>query len=293
MESFAIGDLQVDLVDELCLPVFPPEQFMVGLPSDAVARNLHWLAPDFYDIARQVVIMSIHSWIVRTPHHVVLIDTCYGNHKVRPGTPGDNLMSPWISKLAAKGLRPEDIDFVMCTHLHADHVGWNTKLMDGRWVPTFPNARYLFGRHEYEYWNPATRPIDGDKTREAVFNDSVLPCMEAGLVQLVDGGFSIDSNFDMEDAPGHTTGTMLIRAKSQGKAGIFVGDIIHMPLQIVYPDVNSMVCQIPDQARASRRRVLSECAEHGHLLLPTHFPSPHCGRITHGREGFCFHPGHV
>jgi len=292
MPPFSLGSLKIDCIQEYCSPIFPPEQFLVGLPTDALDRNIDWLAPTFYDVARRMVVMSIHSWVVRTPHHTVLIDTCYGNDKDRPGTPGNKLASPWIAKLAALGLQPEDIDFVLCTHLHADHIGWNTKLVDGRWVPTFPNARYIFGRREYNHWNPATRPSGADTQREGAFKDSVLPCMEAGLASLVDGGFAIGDNLRVEDAPGHTEGTVLIRADSDGQSGLFVGDIIHMPLQVVYPDVNSLVCQLPDQARATRRRVLSDCAENESLLLPAHFPSPHCGHVTRKNDSFHFHAGH-
>jgi glyoxylase-like metal-dependent hydrolase (beta-lactamase superfamily II) len=284
--TWAIGDLTVHRVDELCEPVFPIELFIEGLPEDAVSRNLDWLAPDFIDPKTMNAIMSDHSWVIKTPHHNILIDSCWGNNKPRPDYGGD-LNTPWLDRLAAHGLQPEDIDFVMCTHLHADHVGWNTRLIDGRWVPTFPNARYLFGRTDFDYWSTATNVQYG---HDLAFQDSVLPCVEAGLADLVDGGYALGDTVIMEDAPGHTAGNMVIRARSNGKTGMFSGDVFHAPIQLAFPGSNSVACSLPDQARATRRALLDECAEHGHVLFPAHFPPPSCGKVSPHGEGFRFHP---
>jgi glyoxylase-like metal-dependent hydrolase (beta-lactamase superfamily II) len=179
----------------------------------------------------------------------------------------------------------------MCTHLHADHVGWNTRLVNGRWVPTFPNARYLLGRREYAYWETAEGPAATGFGQESVFSDSVLPCVEAGQVQFVDNGFELDDALLVEDAPGHTPGTAIIRARSRGRGGLFIGDIMHTPLQVLYPDANSRADIDPEQSRVTRKRVLSECAEHGHLLLPAHFGPPFYGRVTHDGSAYTFQPG--
>ena len=291
MQPFAIGDLRIDRVEEICEPAMRPEDFLAGLSADAIERNLHWMAPVYYDVATGMAITSVHTWVVRTRHHNVLIDTCMGNDKTRPGTYGDKLHLPWIERLAKTGLRPEDLDFVMCTHLHADHVGWNTQLVDGRWVPTFPNARYIFARREYGFWETATGPVATAFGQACVYQDSVLPCMEAGLVQLVDDGFTLDDDLVVQDAPGHTEGNVIVRASSRGHGGLFVGDVIHIPLQVLYPDISTVVCQKPELATMHRRRVLTECAEHGHLLLPAHFAAPHYGRVTSDAQGFHFHPG--
>jgi glyoxylase-like metal-dependent hydrolase (beta-lactamase superfamily II) len=287
MASWKIGELRVDRVEELCEPVFPLEMFFEGLPPDAVQQNLDWLVPDFIEAGTLKAIMSDHSWVVRTPKHTVLIDTCWGNAKPRPDY-GGNLATPWLERLAALGLRPEAIDFVMCTHLHADHVGWNTRLVDGRWVPTFPNARYLFGRRDYDYWSNASNVQYG---HDVAFQDSVLPCIEAGLATLVDGGYTLDDTVTMEDAPGHTAGNMVIRARSGGATGIFTGDVFHAPIQLRFPDVNSVACDLPDLARTTRRQLLGECADHGHMMFPGHFPSPYCGTASRERDHFRFHPG--
>jgi glyoxylase-like metal-dependent hydrolase (beta-lactamase superfamily II) len=285
-----IGALQIDRVEEFGGPNVRVEDFMVGVPEGAIEANLDWLAPDCYDIATAQLVTTVQCWIVRTPHHTVLIDTCCGNDKERSLPTMHRLSTPWLERLAAKGIGPEQVDYVMCTHLHGDHVGWNTRLVDGRWVPTFPNARYLFARREYDHWNPAG---DGAKGygQEGVFQDSVLPCMEAGLVTLVDEGHVLDDSLEVEAAPGHSAGNTVIRARSAGATGIFSGDCIHTPLQVAYPDVNSAACEEAVQARITRRRILSECAERGHLLIPTHFPAPYVARISASGSAFKYHPG--
>lgn len=292
MKPFNIGQLVIDRVEESCQPAVPPSYFLKGLPADAIERHRDWLVPNFFDTVTGLVPLSVHTWVVRTSRHVVLIDTCTGNHKQRPGfAHGNNLSLPYLERLAEKGLRPEDIDYVMCTHLHLDHVGWNTRLQDGRWVPTFPKARYLFSRTEYDAFNPATGPGDPNPVNEGAFEDSVLPVAEAGQMLLVDDGYTLDDELTVEAAAGHSEGHVVIRASSGGDAGVFLGDVLHSPLQCCYPDVNSAFCQHPDAARHTRRRLLQDAAEHGHLLLPAHFPAPHVGRVTADGDGFRFHPG--
>jgi glyoxylase-like metal-dependent hydrolase (beta-lactamase superfamily II) len=292
MSPFSIGNLVVDRVEEICKPAVPPLHFLRGLPENALDTHRAWLEPGFLDPASGLLPLSIHSWLVRTSQHVVLIDTCSGNHKSRPGfPPAHNLSLPYLERLAEKGLRPEDIDYVMCTHLHLDHVGWNTRLQDGRWVPTFPKARYLFSRTEYNAFNPATGPGDPNPVNTGTFEDSVLPIAEAGQMQLVDDGYSVDDELTVESAVGHSEGHVVIRAKSGDDEGVFLGDVLHSPLQCCYPDVNTAFCQHPESARQTRRRLLSEAAERGQLLMPAHFPAPHVGRVSIEGEGFRFHPG--
>jgi len=290
---FQISELRVARVEESCQAAFPPEVMFPDLPAEALQRQLRWLAPNYYDPQAGLLVASIHSWVVRTRHHTVLIDTCGGNHKERPGFPAlHQLDLPWLDRLAAVGVAPEQVDFVMCTHLHLDHVGWNTRLKDGRWVPTFPNAKYLFSRAEFDQWNGM--PIGSRAVNEGVIEDSVLPVIEAGQSQFVDDGYTLDDMLTVEATPGHTAGHMMIRAKGAGAGGatgLFIGDIMHNPVQVPYPDINSGFCQDPAKARAVRRRVLSEAAEHNHLLLPAHFGPPHVGRVRRDGDAFAFIPG--
>jgi len=291
MAGFALGDIHVSRIEEALIPLVTVDELFVGMPDDALARHGDSLGRGGFDAVTGKLTFSIHSWLVRTGRHMVLIDSCMGNHKVRPGLPyGDNLDTPWLSRLAASGVTPEQVDFVMCTHLHMDHVGWNTRLIDGRWVPTFPNARYIFSRREYEYWDPA----EGGGTgwgQDGVFEDSVLPCMAADLAELVDDGYTVDDCLVVEAAPGHTRGNVVIRAASRDTSGIFSGDCLHTPLQIAYPGVSTHVCEDPVMAQATRLRLLDECAEHGHLLMPAHFPPPFVGRVSRDGAGFRYHPG--
>ena len=286
----SIGDLRIDRVEELCGAFVGAHEFLADVPDEALARNEAWLALHGMDLASGKMITSVHSWIVRTGRHTILIDTCYGNHKTRlDAPPGHQLALDWLGRLAKQGLQPEDIDYVMCTHLHVDHVGWNTRLVDGRWVPTFPNARYILSRTEYEHWHPdmGAATFYGES---GSFADSVLPCVEAGQVDLVDDGYDLGGSLTMEAAPGHTAGTCVIRASSRQQGGLFVGDCMHSPLQVVYPDVNSMACEDGAQARATRRRLLADCAEHGHMLLPAHFPPPFVGHVRAAGDSFEYIP---
>jgi len=287
-KPFVLGNLLIDRVEEFYGPVFPPDKYLINLPNDAVEKTLHWQVPNFYDKEKGMVIMAEHSWVVRTPHYNVLIDPTWGNDKTRPGF-GDHLNLPWIERLAETGLTPEDIDIVICTHLHSDHVGWNTKLVDGRWVPTFPNARYLFPRKEYEYWSSTEKQDFG---HDLAFKDSVQPIVEAGLSELIDVGYTIDGCLIVEDAPGHTVGQVMVKAVSRGEIGIFCADVLHLPLQVAYPDCNSIACELPDLAIKTRHRLLKECAEQERLLITGHFPSPYCGRVKRDNYGgYLFIPG--
>jgi glyoxylase-like metal-dependent hydrolase (beta-lactamase superfamily II) len=283
-----IGNLEVMRIEESHGPGFSPQMMFPDLPPEALERHRDWMVPRYYNPQLNAFVSSIHSWLIRTSHHTVLIDTCVGNHKDRPEFPRFNRLDvPWLDRLAAAGVTPEQVDFVMCTHLHVDHVGWNTRLDNGRWVPTFPRAKYLFGRREFEHWTGEGAPAMGGR----VIGDSVLPIVEAGLSHLVDDGYCLDDALTVEPTHGHTAGHVMIRARSGGATGLFIGDAMHNPIQCCYPDVNSAFCEDQDAARATRRHILGESAEHGHLLLPTHFGAPHVGRVQAEGDAFVFVPG--
>lgn len=283
LQTWRIGSASVTRIEEQLGPgSFPPEQYFSGFEPEVLERHLPWLVPHHYVPATRALITSVHSWLIRTPRHTVLLDCCSGNHKDRHWWPRFHMLdSPFLQRLAAAGVAPEQVDIVLCTHLHADHIGWNTRLENGRWVPTFPNARYLFGRTECEHWNPALHPESDDPHRRIAWADSVLPVLEAGQAELVDTPYAIDDTLTVEAAPGHTPGHVLLKLHTPGGGAVFCGDVMHHPLQVVAPHWNSQFCQRPDEARATRRRVLEHCAEHGALLLPTHFGAPHVARV-HG-----------
>jgi glyoxylase-like metal-dependent hydrolase (beta-lactamase superfamily II) len=225
-----LGDFQIDRVEELGGIRVPISLLLDDLSHEKIIEKQELIQADCYDFETREAILTLQAWIVRTPHHTVLIDGCAGNHKPRPHAHWiHQLNTPWLDRLLALGISVEQIDVVMCTHLHADHVGWNTRLVDGQWVPTFPNAKYIFGRKEYEHWK-VMATTDHDQGQKLVFYDSVLPCVEAGAAMLVEDGFTIDHNLWVEAAPGHTVGHAIVRAEGTGGTALFIGDVMHTPL---------------------------------------------------------------
>lgn len=291
MATFRIGDIEVMRVEDFIDPEVPIRFLLPDLTDEALESNKRWLAPTFMNAETDTVAIHIQSWLMRTRHHTILVDACVGNHKPRHFPPFNMRETPYLANLAAAGARPEDIDYVFCTHLHSDHVGWNTRLGNGRWVPTFPNARYLFSRGDYEGLDPRGLPPDrADEANEAFF-DSVLPIVEAGQAEVVEGTHALTEQLTIEPAPGHSPGHSLLRAKSGDASGLFVGDALHHPMQIAVPECNSFACVDPVAARQTRRRILEDCCDCGHLLAPGHFAAPHVGRVSRNGDRFKFHPG--
>ena len=205
MATWTIGAVNVTRVEEQTgFASFPQEQYLAGFERELLHRHLPWLVPHHYSPEHDRLVTSVHSWLIRTDRHTILLDCCGGNHKERPGLARFHQRdTPYLARLREAGAAPEDIDIVLCTHLHADHVGWNTMLRDGRWVPTFPNAKYLFSRAENEYGDPRRNPAaDADPQRGRAYRDSVLPVIEAGQALLLDGTHAIDDAMLVEPAPG-------------------------------------------------------------------------------------------
>ena len=292
MNCFTLADFTVHRVEEFVDPNCDPMAFFPDLTKEIVARNLSWMAPQFWNAQRNTISLTMQTWVLKTRHHTILVDTCNGNHKPRPYFPvADQLNTPYLKRLAAAGYRPEDVDFVLCTHMHIDHVGWNTRLENGRWVPTFPNAKYLFARKEYEQYLPENC-VDGKApVFPGVFEDSVLPVIEAGQAQMVESRYEVNDSIVIEAAPGHTPGHYMVRAGSPGDLALFVGDAFHNPIQIAEPQLSTSLCTDGKQAARTRTQILEDCAEHGHLLVPTHFDPPHIGHIRRQAQAFRFIPG--
>jgi glyoxylase-like metal-dependent hydrolase (beta-lactamase superfamily II) len=286
MPGYQIGAVGIERVGEMLGPSMEPQVLFPELDPEVFARHLDWMVPHYYDPASRRFITSIHSWVVRTSRHTILVDACGGNHKPRPHSRRFHMNEgPYLDHLRAAGLSPEDIDIVLCTHLHVDHVGWNTRLQDGRWVPTFPNARYLFARAELSRLDPALRgPIEDEDS--LIYQDSVLPVIASGQARLIEGADEIEAGLAIEPAPGHTPGHVILKVASGGERAVFSGDLMHHPIQVYAPEWNSRFCEDPQAARASRRRVLEHCAETGALLLPAHFGAPHAGHVRAAGDGF-------
>lgn len=289
VQRWGVGSSSVFRVEELLGQLFDKSRFFAGYDPEIMESLKEWLGANHISPEGNII-SSIHSWLIEIDGKRVLVDGCVGDAKDRmPFRDWHEMRTSWLDNLHAAGCTPDDVDFVMCTHLHVDHVGWNTRLENGRWVPTFSNARYLFSTTEYEFWKArrAEELTSGfEVVGNKVFDDSVLPVVEAGLVDLVDGDHDILDGLRIEPAPGHTPGSITLELHTAGERALFTGDIMHHPIQIRLPDWNSAFCELPDEARATRRRVLEHCADTGALLMPAHFGWPHAGTIR--REGGTF-----
>lgn len=280
------GACRIDTVEESTGPFRTPAGIFADATDELIAPHLSWMAPDYMDADTQMLLFSFKSFVIRTGRLNILVDACVGNHKERPGRPQWHQQNwPWMANLNAVGLTPEDIDIVMCTHLHIDHVGWNTQLVDGRWVPTFPNARYVFSADEYRHWETL---IGGSEVGENVFNDSVLPVVEAGRADLVKNDHEIDHGIVLEPTPGHTPGHVALNLDNGGDTALFTGDLFHHPLQIAEPQLSSVVCTDADLSRQSRYDFLNRYGDSDAMIYPAHFTGTEIGKIVSAGEGWRF-----
>jgi glyoxylase-like metal-dependent hydrolase (beta-lactamase superfamily II) len=287
MTVFAVGKSTITRVEETYGATFRPGDIFPEWTDATLAEHGHWLAPNHYDAASALLKISVHSWLLQVGRQKILIDACCGNHKSKPARPFWHMLNlPYLERLAAAGARPHEIDLVMCTHLHHDHVGWNTQLRDGRWVPTFPNARYVFSKPDFEYF----RRLDADPAlgpaESGTFRECVLPIVEAGRADLVTGPHRLNEHLEILPAPGHSAGHVVFKLDSGGARAVFIGDVFHHLLQVHYPHWNFPKNSDADQARTSRRMVLELCASTGALVLPCHVGAPFAGHIDAAGAGF-------
>jgi glyoxylase-like metal-dependent hydrolase (beta-lactamase superfamily II) len=287
MSVFKVGNATLTRIEETYLAVYPARDIFPELTDALLKEHGHWLAPDHYDPATNKIKLSVHSWLLQLDGHKILIDGCCGNQKSRPSRPFWNMLNtPWLDRLTSAGARPDEIDLVMCTHLHHDHVGWNTQLRDGKWVPTFPNARYVFSKLDYDYFhkedsNPANKPAEFGSFRECV-----IPVVEAGRADLVTGPHRLNEFIEILPAGGHSPGHFYFRLNVGGSLGMITGDVFHHLLQIFYPDWNFPKNSDAQEARVSRRRVFDEAAASGALVFPGHVGAPFAGRIEKTATSF-------
>lgn len=266
-KKWHIGDVTVTRVQEMATITMEVEWLFKDATSANVLRH-RWLQPDFATEAGQLRV-NIQAFIIEAGGKRIMVDPCIGNHKQRASPLFNMLDNPFIERLTAAGFPPESIDYVLCTHLHVDHCGWNTHLVDGRWVPTFVNARHLFARREFEY-----ACSDKGPEQENTYNDSVRPIEEAGLVDLVDFHHHLLDEIWLEPTPGHTPGHCAIRIRSKGVEAVISGDLIHHPLQAAEPGVCSNYDYDGPMAIRTRHAFLDGCVEGSMLLLGTHFAEP-------------------
>ncbi|MDX2141983.1 MAG: MBL fold metallo-hydrolase [Rhodospirillaceae bacterium] len=241
--------------------------------------------PRLFDRESGKLVLSYHGILVTTERSRILIDTCMGNDKHRPRNPLWHMRSgPFVQDLAASGVKLSDIDYVFCTHLHGDHVGWNTRLVDGRWVPTFPRAKYLFARKEIEHWQ-ATVAVDPEVNHRS-WDDSVAPIFAAGQAVLVDEHHEFEPGVRLVPAPGHTPGNVMVRLEHKGQVAYVIGDTMHHPVQIERPEWSSKFCWDRTQSTQARKSLLESTADTGAWIIPAHFPTPTALRIESHAHGF-------
>ena len=287
---YKIGDVSVAKIEESVIRPIPAAYLFPSLDTSQYQAGIAAVDAADVDGPERNPVLSIHAWLIRTPKHVILLDAGAGNGKDRPTNPVFHQQDlPFLERLAALGVRPEEVDYVFNTHLHVDHVGWNTRLENGKWAPTFPNARYVLPRVEQAYYSSPESHNEANAPSEGAYEDSVQPVVEAGLVDYIEaeGGRYLDL-FEFIPTRGHSIGHMSVLMTSQGQSALFAGDLMHHPLQVYLPDLNTVFCEFLDDAVSSRRRMLDYCAANGTLYFPMHFPGPSAGYVRKSGDGFAW-----
>ena len=276
-EVWQIGDIKVTRVVEM--EVTGGSRFILPTATRDACLEIDWLAPHFMD-EKGNLRMSIHALVIDTGERRIVVDTCIGNDKQRSIPNWTNLQTEFLTDLANAGYPRETIDTVLCTHLHVDHVGWNTMLVDGEWVPTFENARYLIGEDEWRYW-------DGEEEDEygPVITDSVRPVVAAGLVDFVATDHVVAPGIQLESTPGHTPGHVSIRIESQGEVALITGDCVHHPCQITRTDWCSSADFDQSMGRETREGLLARTVDTDVLMIGTHFATPTAGHVRKLDDG--------
>jgi glyoxylase-like metal-dependent hydrolase (beta-lactamase superfamily II) len=281
MLSWQVGAVKVSRVVEIELPIgYDAKSPFLAEATPEALRKVSWLYPDFVD-EQDRMLLSVHALLVEAPGIRLVVDTCIGNDRPRGIVGKRPLTTPFLESLAEAGWARESVDHVVCTHLHVDHVGWNTMLEKGRWVPTFPNAKYLIGRRELEHWRQET---EGET--QVILSDSVQPILDAGLAELVEMDHVISPEVRLIPTAGHTPGHVSVVIESEGQSAVITGDMTHHPCQLAHPEWSPPFDSDGQASAALRARMFGEWADESVLVIGTHFAGPTAGRIT--RDGAVF-----
>jgi glyoxylase-like metal-dependent hydrolase (beta-lactamase superfamily II) len=298
-KTYQIGTATVTRIDEIPLPNVVPSLLYPDIDAGVLEQYGRFLTDGSYDRNAGTLTESIHTWLVRFSGYTILVDTGVGNGKTLPAAPQfDHLDLAYLGRLLAAGVQPEEVDFVLLTHLHLDHVGWNTRYEGRHWVKTFPNAKYIFSRSEQRYnaslsgHKPAPDlppPTLGKPVRlpaSDVYDESVAPVIESGLAELIDvDGAEWLEGISFLPTPGHSVDHATIRLRSGGQEALFLGDVMHHPLQVYRPDLRSVYCEFPEASRASREWILSYASENHSLCFSSHFAESSAGYISRTADG--------
>ncbi len=277
-QSWQVGDVKVTRVVEM--EMTGGSRFILPDATPQACRDFDWMAPHFMTEDGKLI-MSVHALIIDTGTRKIMVDTCIGNDKERNVPNWNKLQTAFLSDIAAAGYPRESIDTVMCTHLHVDHVGWNTMWVDGEWLPTFNNARYLFAEQEWRYWDAE----EDEAVYGPVIADSVRPVVDAGMVDLVTETHQVCDEVCLEPTPGHTPGHVSVHIRSQGMEALITGDCIHHPCQMSRTDWCSSADYDANQGRATRESLLHKYANSEVLIIGTHFATPTAGYVKARKAG--------
>ena len=283
--KWKVGDTTITKITEI---VFPEFSDVIPAATPEVVKKVEWLFPHFVT-PEGALTVSIHSLIVETPGATLVVDTCIGNDRERGSFEVmSNLSTSYMDDMIAAGYNPDGIDYVLCTHLHLDHVGWNTRLVDGKWVPTFPNASYLMGQKELDLFGNIDENTEDDffKVQRTVFADSVQPVLDAGLAKPIEGPAEVCEGVRLIPTPGHTPGHCSVIIESKGESAMITGDFLHHPIQFNDPALVSPFDIDNDAAVVTRRRVFNEYADTPTLIIGTHFAGPSAGKLVRDGDGY-------
>ncbi|MEU5030059.1 MBL fold metallo-hydrolase [Streptomyces milbemycinicus] len=288
VQSIVLGDVEVIRVTEWQGPFAPTRGLVPEAAAEVWKDNEEWLAPDHWDPDSDRAVVALQSWVLRSGGRTVLIDTGVGNGRERPSSAQfHHWRGDFLGRLARAGVRPQDVDVVVNTHVHGDHVGWNTRDAEGEWAPTFPHAQYLIPAADDHHFGPDNAYANGLREDDRlIYEDSIAPIHRAGQAVLWNGSYRIDQHLTLESAPGHTPGSSVLRLASGSDRAVFVGDLLHSPVQILHPSLNTCFCLDPAQAVSSRRRILERAADERELVIPAHFGG--AGAVEVRREGAGF-----
>jgi len=281
MNRWKIGEVSITRVIESEAP-WDGTLLLPEATAANVRKERDWLHPTFTDDAG-LLRMSIHAFVIASRGKRIVVDTCIGNDKERPIPEWNRKQWPFLANLEQAGYPRESVDLVLCTHLHVDHVGWNTMLRGGRWVPTFPNATYLIGGTEWDFFSTAEEPF-----LKGPVDDSVRPVVAAGMSQLVDDAHRLTDEVWLESTPGHTPGHFSVRISSRGEEAVITGDLMHHPILCRYPEWDNKFDYDGPRAKKTRRAFCERYADSGVLVLGTHFATPSAGRIRKQDDAYRF-----
>lgn len=283
MIGWTVGKVRVSVIPENGFAF--PHDLLLPASTLAELKALEWLGPPYFT-EEGTLALSVQAFVIEAGDKRIVVDTCMGNDKPRSSPVSNMLQTDFLERFEAAGFARDSIDYVLCTHLHVDHVGWNTMLRDGEWVPTFPKARYLIGCTEYEFWKEAAATREGDDA--AILNDSVQPLFDHQVVELVDTDHVICEEVRLLSTPGHTPGHVSVHIESDGQRALLSGDFLHNPAQVARPDWGAFVDEDMVQSEATRRAQLAEIVDTPVLLIGTHFPAPTAGYVVSDTAGYRF-----